>query len=304
MTGRGTWTAAAILLVTCATACTAATVTPTPATPPDATATFMATPTGPAPTPTATPSPTTQSAASADPSPTAEPTDSDEPTDSPTPPLPTGPLPNLGAVPSGTWTGLDWIAVPGGHAPAVTPPNDESPGPDATIAGWSKGFVEFVWSPSARTLTPWVSGDGLRWKSGKRLDTSAWKSEFADYDAGNVPDDQGVTDPLFHDACSFFMDNFQEGPNGVLLVGDVSCGGGCGGPWYDTTPLTWTSPDGLTWAVLDEQPFGSGGIGNIAGGGNGFVALGSSGSGAIWTSQDGRSWSKGLKLVLLTMLEK
>jgi hypothetical protein len=168
--------------------------------------------------------------------------------------------------------------------------NAESLGPNATQGGWSRGYVEFVWNPAGRKLTPWVSADGLRWQVGERLDTSTWTAEFAQYDARNPGTD---VDPLFHDACSFETVNFEEGPSSILLVGDVTCGGGCGGPW-STSEATWTSPDGLAWAPLDvAKVFGADGVSPISGGSSGYIALSGAGHSGVWLSSDGLAWDQG-----------
>ena len=233
-----------------------------------------------------------QSPAAAEPSTSANDSPAPEDSPTPTPPLPTGPLPGLHATPSTLWKGLGWVAIPGGAAPAVPASNDESEGPNATIAGWSNGYVEFVWNPTARSLTSWVAADGIRWRSGKTLDTSSWKTEFAQYDAANVATADATPDPLYHNACSFHIDNFQEGPGSALLVGHVECGGGCGGPWA-TSALTWTSGDGFTWTIMNLKVFGAGGIGTISGGSNGFVALAAKGQAGLWTSGNGQDWVHG-----------
>jgi len=177
---------------------------------------------------------------------------------------------------------LTWIAIPVGHSPAVQAVNQLAPGPNASIQGWSKGYVDFIWSPTTRTLTPWTSADGLHWHAGTRLDTSFWASEFKQYDGE-------VTDPEYHDACSFGVTNFQEGPATLLLAGEVSCGGGCGGPWY-TSEAMWTSTDALAWTPLDiTKAVGGATIGPISGGSSGFIALGAT----VWTSQSGQKWTKG-----------
>jgi hypothetical protein len=130
----------------------------------------------------------------------------------------------------------------------------------------------------------------LLWQVGAGLDTSTWTAEFAQYDAANPGAD---VDPLYHDACSFEISNFEEGPSSILLVGDVTCGGGCGGPWA-TSDATWTSPDGLAWTPLDiAKVFGSSGVGLISGGSSGYIALSGSGSSGLWASSDGQAWDRG-----------
>ena len=142
-----------------------------------------------------------------------------DPTASPTPPLPKGPLPSLSPVPSGAWTGLRWIAIPGGHSPAVPAP-PPGWGTGVTLAGFSKGYLEFMWNAHKRTLTPWLSADGLTWKAGTNFDLSSWAASFKDYDSDN-----NGSDPTHHDECAVVLDNFQESPDSLLLVGHVECRG-------------------------------------------------------------------------------
>ena len=162
-----------------------------------------------------------------------------DPTASSTPPLPKGPLPSLSPVPSGAWTGLRWIAIPGGHSPAVPAPIPGW-GTGVTLAGFSKGYLEFMWNAHKRTLTPWLSADGLTWKAGTRFDLSIWAASFKEYDSEKWSD---------HDECAVVLDNFQEGLGSLLLVNHVVCSDGkCG--FSSMTPVTtWTSPDGLSWTV-------------------------------------------------------
>jgi hypothetical protein len=285
--------AAAVLIALSLAACTAA-VSPTP----QATATQTAASDSPSPSAspsglptgsmvTAAPSPT--AAWTFPPSALATPTDTpvSDPTESPTPPLPSGPLPSLGPAPTGNWTGIKWIAVPGGHSPTVpaVPYDAQGYGVTASIEGWSQGYVEFLWSPSKRTLIPWTSADGLRWRAGSPLDTKAWAADFKQVDI-QVP---GADD------CFFEVGNFQEGPATLLLNGDFYCGGGCGGPWFYSSHAFWTSPDGLAWTPLDvARAVGPGGLGVISGGSSGFIALGSAaGKQTTWVSSDGQTWAQG-----------
>lgn len=204
------------------------------------------------------------------------------------PPLPTGPLPNLGPAPAGPWTGIDWIAVPTGHAPGVSGSVESQSGPEVTLEGWSKGYVEFIWDPHLRTITPWASADGLTWHGGPKIDTSVWTAEFTTYDRQH-------TDPGDHDSCSFQVVEFEEGPAVTLLRGFFSCGGGCGGPWYTSSEAMWVSSDASSWTPVEvAKNFGSGSVGAISGGSSGFIALGSSGSSrTLWLSSDGRTWAHG-----------
>ena len=188
-------------------------------------------------------------------------------------------MPKLGPVPTGNWTGIKWIAIPGGHAPAVT-------ADQARLLGSGRGYSEFIWSPSRRTLTPWLSPDGLTWKAGAKLDTSAWMSYFKNYDAATG----GGSDPAAHDDCGFAATDFAEGSQTLLLRGYVVCGAPCGGA--GSAAATWVSPDGISWTPT-TTPDGLVSY-EISGGSSGFVTLGTANSTTeLWTSQDGRAWTKG-----------
>lgn len=231
----------------------------------------------PSPEPAAT---TSASVEAVSPSPAA---DTPTPAPSPTP----SPLPSLGAVPAGAWTGFDWISLPAGHGPSLPAAVDLS-SPGVSLEGWSKGYVELVWDPHLRTITPWVSGDGLTWNAGEKLDTSVWSADFMAYDAQH-------SGPGDHDACSLAVSEFGEGVTILLMRGFFSCDGGCGGPWYTSQSAMWTSSDALGWVPVDVPgTFGAGGVGPISGGSSGFIALGPSASSQVlWLSADGRKWTNG-----------
>jgi hypothetical protein len=289
---RGSFGLAAVALIAlAATACTA-TTSPSPqaSASPSASATPSASAIGSTETASPSPSPTPSPTAfwtpdlALTPSPTVAP--DDNPTDAtPTPPLPKGPLPSVGPVPTGNWTGIKWIAIPGGHSPAI-PPYTEDYTVNDTLEGWSQGYLELMWNPYNRTLTPWVSTDGLNWSSGSRIDISLWSAQFKGYDQGLDAADRAD--------CGFEVVQFEEGPANLLLRGKVACSGGCGGPWY-TTETMWSSTDAKSWTPIDmPKIFGAGGIGPISGGSSGFVALGAShDKQTIWTSSDGQNWEPG-----------
>lgn len=230
--------------------------------------------------PTASPTPTATLAPTESPTPVVTP--SPEPTDTPTPPLPKGPLPSLSPVSTGKWTGIKWIAIPGGHSPTVPSPNPY--GNNARIVGWSKGYIEFLWDPHKRTLIPWASADGLTWRQGNKLDISVWNSYLKSHDAAapDAPDD-----------CEFMVADFHEGPATLLLEGNLNCSGGCSVDYVQSEGWgSWTSSDGLSWtpAVLPYANYGRG----ISGGSNGFIGVDSSTSQpTVWLSADGRTWRRG-----------
>ena len=240
----------------------------------------------PSPEPAAT-APASGEAVSPSPAPdTPAPSDSGAPTSPASSPTPS-PLPSLGAVPAGTWTGFDWISLPAGHGPSLPAATDLA-GPEVNLRGWSRGYVEIVWDPHLRTITPWVSGDGLTWNAGDNLDTTDWSAEFKAYDAQH-------SGPGDHDACYLSVSEFDEGGATLLMRAFFSCAGGCGEPWYTSQSAMWTSSDALGWIPVDVRgTFGAGGVGSISGGSSGFIALGSSMSSKIlWLSADGRQWTNG-----------
>ena len=197
-----------------------------------------------------------------------------DPTPTPNPTAPRGPLPSVGPVPAGTWTSIKWIAIPRGHSPAVKPAADYET--NASLDGWSHGYVEFVWDPAKVTVMPWVSADGLTWKSGTKLDISGWAAVIRQQNATY----QG---PL---NCRFWQTGFEEGPATLLLRGSIGCDIGCASPSWFSPEKMWTSTDGFAWTPIDvAATFGKNGAGAISGGSSGFVSLG-------WNSTDGRTWRK------------
>ena len=209
----------------------------------------------------------------------------------PTASAPTGPLTSLAPVAAGQWTGINWIAIPGGHAPAIPASTGAEDGSGGAIEGWSKGYVDFVWDAHKRTVTPWSSTDGLTWRQGAKLDLSPWTDYLKTYDAAN-----DGSDPQHHDDCSFDVGNFQQGPATLLVQGFVGCNAQslCAGG-YDNNHITWTSSDGLSWtpgklpyAAPDHED-------TISGGSSGFIGMDYSTSRpTIWVSSDGQTWRRGV----------
>ena len=181
-------------------------------------------------------------------------------------------------MPSGAWTGLRWVAIPGGHSPAVPASTN------VTLEGFSKGYLEFIWNAHERTLTPWLSADGLTWKAGVNLDLSSWEAVFMEYDS--------ISDPASHSDCTVTIDNFEEGLDSLLVAGHVSCGGKCGNPGASSGDTTWASPDALSWTPATVPDSVDPAL--ISGGSSGFIGLGSAASTAtVWTSPDGHTWTQG-----------
>jgi len=279
-------TALAALVAVSVGACVAAS-TPTPQPPASADASLVESPSGSDASPVET---------SADPTSTPEPSlvEEPEPTPTPMPPPPNGPLPSVGAAPAGTWTGIKWIALPGGHYPAVPSGNDYVYS-TAMLEGWSKGYVEFLWDPHRRTIAPWVSANGLTWKAGTKLNLGAWAGDFAAWDAQLAQNEADPEGPDYHDTCTVTVSGFEEGPATLLLRAYFECAGGCGGPWFTSSEALWTSPDGRAWTALDPKAaFGVNGAGTISGGSSGFISLGELEDKPVdWISQDGQNWTRG-----------
>jgi hypothetical protein len=155
-------------------------------------------------------------------------------------------------------------------------------GSDASLQGWSKGYVEFIWDAHERMLTPWASANGLTWRAGNKLDTSAWNSYLKSYDADPAGD---------HDGCWVTVSNFQEGPATLLLQGIVECSGLCSQTSTDEGYGSWTSSDSLSWTPA-TLPYFNYGIG-ISGGSGGFIGVDSSTSQTTaWLSADGQTWRR------------
>ena len=293
---RSVTCAAAVLIALSLTACTVA-VSPTPSTmvtPKASTATSLApTPSEMNSVPTASPAAlsTPESLLTDTPQPTNPPQQG--PTESPTPPLPRGPLPSLAAAPAGAWTGLKWIAIPGGHSPKL-PEADPNGDSNATLRAWSRGYIEFVWDPFGRRLVPYVSADGLSWHTGNAMDTSAWAPDLKKWDSNSAEIDSTITnDPT---NCTFEVGQFQQGGSDLLLTGSLTCWtAGCGSSPFVTREAMWASPDALAWTPIDiPTAFPGGQYGRFSGGPNGFVTLGTNGTEAkMLTSPDGLTWSSG-----------
>ena len=191
------------------------------------------------------------------------------------------PLRSLGLAPDGMWTGIHWIAISGGQAPAVPPALFGAQFPTNFIWGSSKGFVEVLWDFHKRTLTPWFSADGLTWRAAGALDTSIWTPYLRSYDA--TPNSSDPT----HDFCHVVGPDLQEGPQALLLTATLLCGGSgeVGGIAY--SPIAaWISSNGLSWTPATIPAA----ITSVSGGASGFVGVGSDGS--VWLSQDSRAWAK------------
>jgi hypothetical protein len=217
--------------------------------------------------------------------PAVTPTDTPLPTDfvdsspTPTPPLPTGPLPSVAPAPAGQWTAINWLAVPGGHAPTVEP--DAFGAQWINVFGWSGGYVDFVWNDVSRTIVPWHSSDGLAWQAGPKMNLGKLLSgiQAADKFVGG------------HSSCSLDMDGFAAASGSMLVKGYLTCEEGCGS-WI-SGELMWRSTDGAGWA-LDARTFSGPAVGDISGGSIGYIATDSYGTTeTVWTSADGLSWRQG-----------
>ncbi len=206
------------------------------------------------------------------------------------------PVPTIGPAPSGDWTSLSWIRVQGSLAagyPAIVPPVNETTdgqtfdleGPNVELRAIYGGYLQLLWDPYERMLTPWLSTDAQGWRRGEPLDLTAWKADFAAWD--KLAEDQ-----ISRDGCGLVVDDYAASPSGDMLRAHFACSWSCGGAYMSASAM-WASPDGLTWAPLDDaKAFGKAGIGKIAGGSSGFIGL-TANRKASWTSSNGRAWNKG-----------
>ncbi|MFI5259539.1 MAG: hypothetical protein ACHQ01_08030 [Candidatus Limnocylindrales bacterium] len=137
-----------------------------------------------------------------------------------------------------------------------------------SLYGFSRGYVGFrtaidqASSPGAATVSTF-SVDGLHWTTGRPMDVSGLESAVV-------------------------ITQLVEGPSGLLAVGRYP-GAACGPATIDAL---WTSPDGLTWSLVQPPAaFGSASVYTVDGGSNGFIASGIEKDGktqAVWLSADGR----------------
>jgi hypothetical protein len=175
-------------------------------------------------------------------------------------------------MPSGNWTGIDWIAVPGGHAPSV--PADSDISGDFELFGWSGGYLEFVHRPGSTQIVPWRSSDGLHWSAAKALDPTGMKSEYGSEYAVRIR-------------------SLAEGPAGLVAAAELlQTGEACGPSEYPLQSL-WISTDGgATWARVGlAAAFPRGSVYEIFGGSSGYIARGAIGDRSVfWVSADGHTW--------------
>jgi hypothetical protein len=178
------------------------------------------------------------------------------------------------------WTGTRFVATSSGNASL-----DSADGRTWHLQGALAG-ADVTWGLAAGPLgivavgeqngraASWASPDGLRWTAGP-----------------DQPSLRGAgTDGVLATAV-------VAAPWGWLAVGseDPACRGMCGQP---VRAIVWTSPDGLRWTRVPDQPsFANAAMTGVARWGQGFVAVGSVALGqtrdraAVWTSPDGRAWS-------------
>jgi hypothetical protein len=182
---------------------------------------------------------------------------------------PNGTLPNLPAVPTGKWTGLEWFVLPDGMVPAST---IYGSGSYVDLFGWSGGYVDFVWD-GRQSVVPWASADGLHWQAGPKLPPGEFPIRLPRLGTSS-------------EWCDFEVDSFVEARAGLLAHARLVCQGldssGSGTTLYSAT---WASADGLTWTAAANVPDGE-----LSVGGAGYLATDGQ---HVWVSQDGSAWQSG-----------
>jgi hypothetical protein len=197
----------------------------------------------------------------------------------------TGPLPSLGPVIPGRWTGLRWIAGPTSPELAKNPTDPlDTVSIDFSVFSWSGGYVGFrscsgedlpSGGLSSFSITAETSPDGLRWT---RLGTL------------ELPHDPMYSYPMA-------ITDVVEGPAGLLAMARIAL------PVLGGTPVEaiWTSADGRSWQLLNvAEAFGecphecpwtidAGSAGYIA---TGYMSPHEGNPQLIWTSADGRAWHR------------
>jgi hypothetical protein len=209
------------------------------------------------------------------------PTPEVEPTATPTLVPSTGPLPSLGPVIPGRWTGLHWIAGP--PSPELSEESSADPytgvGISFRVFGWSRGYVgfrtreEYALYPDKPAgdgfaIVSETSPDGLHWTRGAALEAPDWNPRYY---------------------RQMVIKQVVEGPAGLLAMGSVN--GLAGGVPFVEVLLT--STDGRSWSPVDvNKAFGGHAVMTVDAGSAGYIAVGrmSTGGPLVWTSSDGRTW--------------
>ncbi len=262
-------------------------------------------------TPSPSPSGSTGPAVSPEPSnATATSSPSTGPAESTTDPsaLPTV-RPTLRPAPAGDWASLSWTRLEGAALagyPKIVPPvtvdksdpgrltlNDQPAlyqleGPNVDLRSVRGGYIQILWDPYKRTLTPWLSSDAKTWHKGTGLDTSAWKAYFGTWDGF-------VSTTTDRAGCELKVDDFAVGAGGIVVRGHLACRSidGDDGLTHLSGPAMWASPDGLAWTPVNvAAAFGSAGIQKVDGGSSGFIGL-TTDRRASWLSADGLTWHPG-----------
>jgi hypothetical protein len=129
-----------------------------------------------------------------------------------------------------------------------------------------------------------ADGDAAVWTS---VDGLEWSRVPHDGEIFGGPDNQG-------------MNSVSVGGPGLVAVGSEGLGGHKG-PIVWSNAVVWTSPDGLVWSRVRNQPDLEGEsflqMSDVAVVGAELVAIGSDegpddGDAAVWTSTDGVTWSR------------
>lgn len=203
-----------------------------------------------------------------------------------------GPLTSLPPVPTGEWTGLNWIAIPDGQVPRspvilLDPAHPLPYDNDVELFAWSRGYVDFIWDEGARTTVPWASSDGLHWQAGSKLDMSALVSQI----------------PAWATRCALRVfqtgsgSGLVEGPAGLLVVGSLECAGtdpATASQGWTSTDTMWLSADGLSWSATGYR---GAVVTALTGSSAGYLAVVSADRGnridqGVLTSTDGKTWHK------------
>lgn len=173
------------------------------------------------------------------------------------------------------------------------------------------GYVPPDWTPAA-----WTSSDGLSWayhEIGATPFTFPVALARGGGDGGGtiVAVGRQVSDPVAWTSADGVTWQIHEVPslggkgaermNAVVATSSGYVAGGSAGPeLFDRHARFWTSPDGVTWQPVADDPvaFADAEVTSIASLGDTLVAVGALGpaqhrtGGVAWTSTDGTSWTR------------
>lgn len=189
------------------------------------------------------------------------------------------------------------------------------------VVAWGPGFIAFGDNEVTNRAVVWTSPDGYTWTRVSD-DAAVFKADIHAITVGGPglvavgsghescepvvwtsPDGYSWT-RLPHDPTVFGDSSECGWFGGLIRISDVSAGGpglvAVGSDLFGAQAAVWTSPDGMTWTRVPDDPAVLGAttdepyteMTSVAEVGDGLVAVGTMGdAAAAWTSHNGLTWT-------------